>query len=74
VKKVDEHDFLFAVEGGADPQRPVVGAGGTTNFGPLCHVFLSQWQDLVAIRGVIATFALSVAIGIIFATQIILWL
>lgn len=48
-------------------------AHGTTNFGPLCHAFLSQWQDLVAIRGVIATFALSVAISIIFATQIILW-
>ena len=30
-------------------------AHGTTNFGPLCHAFLSQWQDLVAIRGVIAT-------------------
>ena len=28
AKKVDEHDFLFDVEGGADPQRLVVGAGG----------------------------------------------
>ena len=27
----------------------------TTNFWPLCHAFLSQRQDLVAIRGVIAT-------------------
>ena len=28
MEKVDEHDFLFAIEGGADPQRSVVGAGG----------------------------------------------
>ena len=28
AKKVDEHDFLFVVEGGADPQRSAVGAGG----------------------------------------------
>ena len=28
VEKVDEHGFLFDVEGGADPQRSVVGAGG----------------------------------------------
>ena len=28
AEKVDEHSFLFAVEGGADPQRSVVGAGG----------------------------------------------
>ena len=27
----------------------------TTNFQPLCHAFLSQRQDLVATRGVIAT-------------------
>ena len=28
AEKVDEHGFLFAVEGGTDSQRPVVGAGG----------------------------------------------
>ena len=28
MEKVDEHGFLFAVEGGANPQRSVVGAGG----------------------------------------------
>ena len=28
VEKVDEHGFLFAVEGGADPQHLAVGAGG----------------------------------------------
>ena len=28
TKKVDEHDFLFAVEGGADPQCLAVGAVG----------------------------------------------
>ena len=28
MEKVDEHGFLFDVEGGADPQRSVVGAGG----------------------------------------------
>ena len=28
AEKVDEHGFLFAVEGSADPQRSVVGAGG----------------------------------------------
>jgi len=28
TKKVDEHDFLFDVEGGADPQRSAVGVGG----------------------------------------------
>ena len=27
MEKVDGHGFLFAVEGGADPQRPIVGAG-----------------------------------------------
>jgi hypothetical protein len=29
--------------------------GGTTNFKPLCHAFLSQRQDSVATWGVIAT-------------------
>ena len=28
MEKVDEHGLLFDVEGGADPQRPVVGASG----------------------------------------------
>ena len=28
AEKVDEHGFLFAVEGSADPQRSVVGVGG----------------------------------------------
>ena len=28
AEKVDEHGFLFAVEGGANPQRSAVGAGG----------------------------------------------
>ena len=28
MEKVDEHDFLFVVEGGANPQRSAVGAGG----------------------------------------------
>ena len=28
TEEVDEHGFLFDVEGGTDPQRPVVGAGG----------------------------------------------
>ena len=39
AKKVDEHGFLFDVEGGADPQRPVVEAGGV------------NWDELDGLRG-----------------------
>ena len=38
VEKVDEHGFLFAVEGGADPQCSAVGAVGVDQdeLGSLC--------------------------------------
>ena len=34
AEKADEHGFLFAVEGGADPQRSSVGAGGVDRDEP----------------------------------------
>jgi hypothetical protein len=38
MEKVDEHGFPFTIEGGAYPQRPVVGAGGVDQdeFDGLC--------------------------------------